>query len=76
MCGGKYDDTADSSKCFAYDFGKNAWSEAGRMASARFVPGASSHPGRGLVITGGYDGSNVIDSVESTLDGVSFRYVL
>ncbi len=76
-CGGTDNGGNRLDDCFALDLSSNAWYQW--TADALFEPksnmGASMHPTRGLVLTGGFKGSlsPASDVLETTLDGRNFE---
>ncbi len=64
FCGGGNGQVVTAS-CYEYDFGSGTWSDSGaHMAEARQFPYAVQMPGSGWLVTGGFDGNELLRSSE------------
>ncbi len=73
-CGGAFFGIVGTRECFSLDLVSNEWTQVGNMTEAKFHAGASAHPTRGLIQTGGFTAVILpgMTAVESTPDGVTF----
>ncbi len=76
VCGGNTSGgtTATYDQCWRYDPATRRWTQTpSRLSSKRAHHGWVVHPTLGLVMTGGTAGSSILNTMESTTDGATFK---